>query len=107
MVVGASSGIGAATATALVEHGARVICASRNAGRLAGLVQQLGESSIALALDVTDPESVNGLFERLPLELHSIDILVNSAGHDTGGRRRLISVRSKNGKASSTRTLPA
>lgn len=88
LVTGASSGIGAAAARMLAERGARVICAARTRARLEPIVEPLGERAFALELDVADAASVTTLFERLPAELHPIDILINSAGHDVGGRRR-------------------
>ena len=86
LVTGASAGIGAATAAALVEKGARVICAARDKTRLDELAARLGAGAHALELDVTDPTA--SLLERLPEELRRIDILIACAGHDVGGRTR-------------------
>ena len=69
-------------------QGVRVIRAGRRLERLGALVERLGASACALQLDVTDARSAATLLERLPAELRAIDILVNSAGHDVGGRRR-------------------
>lgn len=88
LVVGASSGIGAATAVALAGRGVRVICAGRNREILDDLAGRLGEGALALVLDVADADSVAGLFGRLPREFHEVDLLINCAGHDIGGRRR-------------------
>ena len=89
LVVGASAGIGAATARALAREGARVVCASRDKSRLDGLVAELGAGAYALDLDVTDPASAAGLVARLPEDLRAVDILIACAGHDIGGRQRL------------------
>ena len=86
LVTGASSGIGAAIAEQLSELGCRVICAARRLQKLEVLCARLGETSVALELDVTDAESVSGVSQRLPVEWREIDILVNNAGHDVGGR---------------------
>jgi 3-hydroxy acid dehydrogenase / malonic semialdehyde reductase len=64
IVTGASSGIGAATARALEEAGARVAVGSRRDG----------------SLDVTDPESSRAFVERALAELGGLDILFNNAG---------------------------
>ena len=64
IVTGASSGIGAATAQALEEAGARVAVGSRRDG----------------SLDVTDPESSRAFVERALAELGGLDILFNNAG---------------------------
>jgi 3-hydroxy acid dehydrogenase / malonic semialdehyde reductase len=88
LVTGAGGGIGEAVAEALVGIGCRVVCAGRRTDRIEAVAVRLGRSAHALHLDVTDRKSVDGLFDRLPKELHDIDILVNNAGHDIGGRRR-------------------
>lgn len=88
LVTGASSGIGAAVAAMLAERGARVICAGRSHARLEPVTSRIGEGAVPLELDVDDAGSVATLFERLPADLHAIDVLINSAGHDIGGRRR-------------------
>jgi 3-hydroxy acid dehydrogenase / malonic semialdehyde reductase len=88
LVTGASSGIGEAIATTLVDNGYRVICAARRLAKLAQLTERLGSTAHALELDVTDAASVESLHDRLPQDWRSIDILVNNAGHDRGGRRR-------------------
>ena len=64
IVTGASSGIGAATARALVEAGARVHTGSRRDGNL----------------DVTDPASCQRFVEEALADLGGVDILVNNAG---------------------------
>ena len=88
LVTGASAGIGAATAEALAEKGARVICAARDKVRLDELATRLGAGAHALELDVTDPSATASLLERLPEKLREIDILIACAGHDVGGRTR-------------------
>jgi len=88
LVTGASAGIGAATARALVTRGVRVVCASRNQARLDQLVVELGAGAHAIELDVANPASIESLMERLHEALRAIDILVANAGHDLGGRRR-------------------
>ena len=88
LVTGAGSGIGAAVAGALVEAGCRVVCSGRRSARVEEVAGRLGERACALTLDVTDPDSVASLHDRLAPSWREIDILVNNAGHDIGGRRR-------------------
>jgi 3-hydroxy acid dehydrogenase/malonic semialdehyde reductase len=76
IVTGASSGIGAATAQALADAGARVAGGARR-------VEQL-ETAIALELDVTDPASCERFVEEAIRELGGLDILVNNAGLGLG-----------------------
>ena len=87
LVTGASSGIGESICRLLVSHQYRVIGAARNQARLQALREELGPSFHPLELDVTNTQSVSSLNDRLPENFQNIDVLVNSAGHDVGGRR--------------------
>ena len=75
IVTGASSGIGAATARALVAAGAQVAVGARRVERL----EAIGAAH-ALKLDVTDPESSSAFVDSTLRELGGLDILVNNAG---------------------------
>ena len=87
LVTGASSGIGEAICRLLVSHPYRVIGAARNEAKLQTLAAEFGESFHPLVLDVNDAESVASLVDRLPAALQRIEVLINNAGHDIGGRR--------------------
>lgn len=79
LVAGASSGIGVGAAAALAQAGAHVVCAARNADRLAEVVALIGEaggSAEALVLDMADTEAMR----RTIAERAAFDIYVNSAG---------------------------
>ncbi len=76
IVTGASSGIGAATAVALAEAGARVAVGARRTERLS----DLGQNFVSHTLDVRDPASCERFVEAVTRELGAIDILVNGAG---------------------------
>jgi 3-hydroxy acid dehydrogenase / malonic semialdehyde reductase len=75
IVTGASSGIGAATARALVREGARVAAGARRTDALA----ELGDV-VALELDVTDAESSASFVSSAIHRLAGLDVLVNNAG---------------------------
>lgn len=87
LVSGASSGIGEAICRRLIEQAYRVVGAARNESRLQKLAAELGDGFYPLVLDVTDSEAVDELHASLPPEFQDIAVLVNNAGHDTGGRR--------------------
>ncbi|SFK35168.1 SDR family oxidoreductase [Geodermatophilus ruber] len=74
VVTGASSGIGAATATRLAAEGFDVVLGARRMDRLAELAAAIGAR--ALPLDVTDPSSVAAFADALD----RVDVLVNNAG---------------------------
>jgi NADP-dependent 3-hydroxy acid dehydrogenase YdfG len=74
VITGASSGIGAAAARALAADGHRAILGARRLGRLRDLAGEIGAE--AIALDVTDPDSVAAFVAEIP----SCDVLVNNAG---------------------------
>jgi 3-hydroxy acid dehydrogenase / malonic semialdehyde reductase len=76
IVTGASSGIGAGTASALAREGALVAVGARRLDRL----DELGEGFVALELDVTDPESAASFVASAVHRLEGLDILVNNAG---------------------------
>jgi NADP-dependent 3-hydroxy acid dehydrogenase YdfG len=75
VITGASAGIGAATARALAGAGFRLFLGARRLDRLREVADPLGAT--ALALDVTDSESVAAFVAALPAEIH---LLVNNAG---------------------------
>ncbi len=80
VVTGASSGIGRATAAALVGEGARVALGARRVERVEELAAELPGDHVAAALDVTDAGSARGFVERVAEAFGGIDVLVNNAG---------------------------
>ena len=79
VVTGAGSGIGRAVAVALAGAGFSVVLAGRHADRLAETVAAAPEA-MAVPTDVTDPESVRGLFETTERTFGRLDVLFNNAG---------------------------
>ena len=80
VVTGASSGIGEATARALVTAGYRVALLARRAARINELAAELGDNALAIEADVTDRDSIVAAAERVGAELGGSDILINNAG---------------------------
>ncbi|MFD1670868.1 SDR family oxidoreductase [Agrilactobacillus yilanensis] len=81
VVTGASSGIGAATVTKLVEAGAKVVFGARREKKLAALAKTLPAAQIAYAtLDVSDIESVQRLVKLAMVKFGKIDAFYNNAG---------------------------
>lgn len=78
-LVGASTGIGRATASALHAAGATVLVSARDAQALAEFVRQ-HPGAVALPLDVTDPGAVTAA-ARTALELGPLDGVMYCAGY--------------------------
>jgi len=76
LVTGGASGIGAATARRLAEEGAHVVIGDLDHEGAKIVAKEL--DGIAVALDVTDCDSVRAAFA----DAGAIDILVNNAGGD-------------------------
>jgi NAD(P)-dependent dehydrogenase (short-subunit alcohol dehydrogenase family) len=81
LVTGASRGIGKALATKLAEAGASVaIHYNKNVREAENLAHILGNESKAFQADLSKPEETGKLFERVILEMGSVEILINNAG---------------------------
>jgi 3-hydroxy acid dehydrogenase/malonic semialdehyde reductase len=88
LLTGAAGGMGTAIATALVAAGHPVVLVDRDAARLDALAKSLGGKTTTLVLDITDGPKVAALPSMIPDAFKPIDILINNAGHDIGGRKR-------------------
>lgn len=80
IVTGASSGVGAATATVLVKRGYRVVMVARSADRLRSLAGELGVLAIAAPADAAREDQMAPLADRIVAEYGAPDLIVNSAG---------------------------
>ncbi|KAI0200924.1 enterobactin synthetase component F [Astrocystis sublimbata] len=83
VVTGASSGIGAAVASALAQEGAHVAIAARRTDALDVLKAKLSTSGVKVLVhktDVTDKSQVEALMRETAEQLGPIDILVSCAG---------------------------
>jgi 3-oxoacyl-[acyl-carrier protein] reductase len=80
LVTGASRGIGAAIAAALAEAGAKVIGTATSEAGAARITESLGDQGRGAVLDVSQSESVAGLFGDLERRNELPSIIVNNAG---------------------------
>jgi NADP-dependent 3-hydroxy acid dehydrogenase YdfG len=80
VITGASSGIGEATARALVAAGYRVALLARRTERINQIASELGDSAVAIEADVTHRDSLIAAAESVRAELGGADTLVNNAG---------------------------
>jgi len=82
VVTGGGRGIGAATASALAEHGATLTLMGRDQTRLDAQATALrGRTRVGVVrVDVADGQSVAAAFERAHAEHGPVQILINNAG---------------------------
>ncbi|MCI4430682.1 MAG: SDR family oxidoreductase [Burkholderiales bacterium] len=83
IVTGAGSGIGRATALALLRADYHVVLAGRRADALQETVMQagaLGRNALAVPTDAGNPQSVKALFAATKTAFGRLDLLFNNAG---------------------------
>jgi 3-oxoacyl-[acyl-carrier protein] reductase len=83
LVTGAARGIGAATALALAEAGARMALVDRDAegiDRTADAIGRAGGDALAIPADVTDAPAIERAVDAVVAEWGRLDVLVNNAG---------------------------
>jgi len=87
LVTGAARGIGAASARALLADGWRVVFSGRHRDALEQAIAvagdpwgDIGDRALAVAVDVTQPDSVAALFDTVHKRFGRLDLLFNNAG---------------------------
>ncbi|GFG65183.1 short-chain dehydrogenase [Mycobacterium kubicae] len=83
LVTGGSSGIGKKVALAYAEAGAQVAVAARNRRALDEVVDEIsasGGQAVSIGCDVTQPDQVTDMVDRVSTEFGGIDIAVCNAG---------------------------
>jgi NAD(P)-dependent dehydrogenase (short-subunit alcohol dehydrogenase family) len=80
IITGGGTGVGAATALALDEHGWSVVICGRRPELLEAVGGQLQNPYLAIALDVSQPEDVEKLFSTTIETFGRVDLLFNNAG---------------------------
>ncbi|HOA86399.1 MAG: SDR family oxidoreductase [Microbacteriaceae bacterium] len=83
LVTGSSRGIGADTVRYFAEAGADIVVNYRNKGaraeKLGATLRELGGRVIVAGADLTDPASVQGMFDTIAADYGGLDILVLNA----------------------------
>ena len=88
LVTGAGTGIGKAAALALLVDGWQVVLAGRRQAALDEAVRDAGANgsrSLAIATDLTEPDSVRALFDAIAARFGRLDLLFNNAGTGAPG----------------------
>ena len=90
IVIGASSGMGRATALAFVAEGAKVAIAARRKAELDSLVAEIvrrGGDAVALTADVAKRPDVDAVVQAVAKRFGKVDVLANCAGVNTRDRQ--------------------
>jgi|SRR5579859_5952765 len=83
IITGGSRGIGKAISQAFTKQGARILVGAREATALEQAALELGGPQVEVvtyAVDVSDPEAVQGMVKRAEEAFGEVDVLVNCAG---------------------------
>lgn len=80
LVTGASTGIGQATAIALVENGYIPVLNARSVENLAKTQQKVGRGYMCIPCDLSNVESINMLIKEITAKCQSLHAIINVAG---------------------------
>lgn len=79
-LTGASSGIGAELAAVLLGQGHRLALSARQVGPLRALAEHFPDQVLVLPGDVTDPEQIAAILQRIDREWGALDQVILNAG---------------------------
>lgn len=88
LITGGGTGIGREIAAAFLGQGAKVVICGRRPGPLKSTAEELkahGERLHVVECDISDPEDVRSMADRVQELMGGLDILVNNAGIDERG----------------------
>src|ERR1700730_1932275 len=80
LISGGASGIGRAAARMMAGEGARVAIADRNRQGAEDVAHELGDSALAIEMDVTRIEDWRGAIASVEGRFGALNVLVHSAG---------------------------
>ncbi len=81
LITGGASGLGLATAEALVGSGSKVMLLDLNEDNAKAAVEKLGSDSSYVIANVTDESSVQSAIDKTVEEFGGLHIVVNCAGN--------------------------
>jgi ribitol 2-dehydrogenase len=84
-VTGAASGIGLASAEAMISAGAKVVLVDRDEKALQAVCDRLGDRAIPLVIDLLNPDQCASLLDGVLSKAGQLDILHANAGTYIGG----------------------
>ena len=80
LITGASRGIGASAAREFAEAGANVVLLARSGGAVGALAQEIGDTALAIACDVSNYSAVDAAVQQTVAKFGGLDVLINNAG---------------------------
>jgi NAD(P)-dependent dehydrogenase (short-subunit alcohol dehydrogenase family) len=84
-ITGASTGLGEALATLLLDKGERVAATFRKSAQVQEFTQKKPGYSLGLLVDVTDEEQIQGAVQHVITAFGRLDVVVNNAGYGSLG----------------------
>jgi len=79
VITGANGGLGRALAQRFADDGETVVMLARSLEKVREVAKEIGGKTLAIACDVTSPDSVRAAFAEIALSHPKIDVLINNA----------------------------
>lgn len=79
VITGAGGGLGRALAQRFAGDGERVVLLGRSLAKVQAVADRIGDGALAVACDVTSPDSVRAAFATIAATHPTIDALINNA----------------------------
>lgn len=79
VITGAGAGLGRALARRFATDGETVVLLGRTLSKVQAVADEIGERAMAVACEVTSPDSVRSAFAEIAKRYPSIDVLINNA----------------------------
>ncbi|MEP0942088.1 MAG: SDR family oxidoreductase [Rhizobiaceae bacterium] len=80
LITGGARGLGYACAAAIQENGARIVVADINEPGVMEAAEKLGNGAIGMVCDMSKPDQINAMFDKIEADIGPVSILVNNAG---------------------------
>jgi len=79
VITGANGGLGRALAQRFAREGEQVVLLGRRLDKVQEVAEAIGDAALAVACDVTSPQSVRAAFAAIAERHAKIDVLINNA----------------------------
>jgi NAD(P)-dependent dehydrogenase (short-subunit alcohol dehydrogenase family) len=79
VITGANGGLGRALAQRFAREGEKVVLLGRSLEKVEEVAARIGPDALAVACDVTRPDSIRSAFAQIAGKYPSIDVLINNA----------------------------